>query len=125
VYIVARVVTNLPDRQMTPHFYAHRMLIEGMFEDLKKHEFDMECTMLRHFLRLSRLTLAGALLYVWLIPAGTQTVYEGLRHLVDRKDRRSEYFSIWVAVHRKMPNDIGHKLRSARTCQERRNKFQR
>lgn len=44
--------------------------------------------MLRHFLRLSRLTLAVVLLYVWLISAGTRTIHAGLRHLVDRSERR-------------------------------------
>ena len=44
--------------------------------------------MLRHFERLSRLTLAVALLYVWLISIGTRTVRDGLRDLVDRTDRR-------------------------------------
>jgi len=44
--------------------------------------------MLRHFLRLSRLTLAVALLYVWLISIGTRTVRSGLRHLIDHKERR-------------------------------------
>ena len=44
--------------------------------------------MLRHFLRLSRLTLAVALLYVWLISIGTRTIRSGLRHLIDRKERR-------------------------------------
>jgi hypothetical protein len=44
--------------------------------------------MLRHFLRLSWLTLTVALLYVWLISIGTRTVRSGLRHLIDRKERR-------------------------------------
>jgi hypothetical protein len=44
--------------------------------------------MLRHFLRLSRLTLAVALLYVWLNSIGTRTVGSGLRHLIDRNERR-------------------------------------
>ena len=59
-----------------------------MFGDLKKHGFDLEHTMLRHFERLSRLTLAVALLYTWLISIGTRTVRDGLRSLVDRTDRR-------------------------------------
>jgi hypothetical protein len=59
-----------------------------MFGDMKKHGFDLECTMLRHFDRLSRLTLAVALLYVWLMSIGTRTVRDGLRNLVDRTDRR-------------------------------------
>ena len=44
--------------------------------------------MLRHFLRFSRLMFAVALLYVWLISIGTRTVRSGLRHLIDRKERR-------------------------------------
>ncbi len=50
--------------------------------------FYLESTMLRHFLRLSRLTLAVALPYVWLISIGTRTVRSGLRHQIDRKERR-------------------------------------
>ena len=59
-----------------------------MFGDFKKHGFHLESTMLRHFLRLSRLTLAVALLYVWLISVGCRTIRDGFRHLVDRNDRR-------------------------------------
>jgi hypothetical protein len=82
------LATNLPDRQMALRFYKRRMWIEETFGDMKKHGFDLECTMLRHFLRLSRLTLAVALLYVWLMSVGTQTIHNGSRHLVDRHDRR-------------------------------------
>jgi len=82
------LATNLPDRRLALAYYARRMWIEEMFGDLKKHGFDLECTMLRHFERLSRLTLAVALLYVWLVSIGTRTVRNGLRALVDRTDRR-------------------------------------
>lgn len=37
--------------------YPRRMWIEEMYGDLKSHGFDLERTMLRHFQRLSRLTL--------------------------------------------------------------------
>jgi len=82
------LATNLPDRNMTLRFYRFRMWIEEMFGDFKKHGFDLECTMLHHFDRLSRLTLAVALLYVWLVSTGTRTIREGLRIVVDRADRR-------------------------------------
>lgn len=82
------LATNLLDREMALRYYRRRMWIEEMFGDLKKHGFDLECTMLRHFDRLSRLTLAVALLYVWLISSGTRTVRDGLRNLVDRNERR-------------------------------------
>jgi hypothetical protein len=82
------LATNLPDREMTLRYYRRRMWIEEMFGDLKKHGFNLESTMLRNFIRLSRLTLAVAYLYVWLISVGGRTIRSGLRHLVDRNDRR-------------------------------------
>jgi hypothetical protein len=82
------LATNLPDRGMALRFYRRRMWIEEMFGDFKKHGFDLQRTMLRHFDRLSRLTLAVALLYVWLISTATRIIRDGLRDLVDRKDRR-------------------------------------
>ena len=82
------LATNLPDRLMALRYYRRRMWAEEMHGDFKKHGFDLECTMLRDFLRLSRLTLAIAFLYVWLISIGTRTIHKGLRHLVDRNDRR-------------------------------------
>jgi hypothetical protein len=82
------LATNLPDGPMTLTYYARRMWIEEMFGDFKKHGFDLESTMLHHFLRLSRLTLAVALLYVWLISVGGRSIRKGLRQLVDRTDRR-------------------------------------
>lgn len=82
------LATNLPDRRMTLQFYSRRMWIDEMFGDFKKHGFDLERTKLHHFQRLSRLTLAVAMLYVWLVSIGTRTIRSGLRHLVDRNDRR-------------------------------------
>ncbi len=82
------LATNLPDRQTALWCYARRMWIEEMYGDFKKHGFDLERTMLRHFLRLSRLTLAVAILYAWLVSVGTRIIRSGLRSLVDRTDRR-------------------------------------
>lgn len=82
------LATNLPDLNTALRFYKRRMWIEEMFGDMKKHGFDLECSMLQSFLRLSRLTLAVAFLYVWLVSTGSRTIHLGLRHLVDRKDRR-------------------------------------
>jgi len=82
------LATNLPDHTMALSYYRRRMWAEEMHGDFKKHGFDLESTMLRNFMRLSRLTLAVALLYVWLISVGGRTIHQGLRHLVDRHDRR-------------------------------------
>ncbi len=64
------------------------MWIEEMFADFKGHGFDLQSTQLRHFERLSRLTLAVAMLYVWLVENGAQAIKRGQRRLVDRSDRR-------------------------------------
>ena len=82
------LATNLPDASLTLRYYRKRMWIEEMFADFKKHGFDLESTMLRNPPRLSRLTLAVTFLYVWLLSVGCRTIRAGLRHFVDRKDRR-------------------------------------
>lgn len=82
------LATNLPSRQATLRGYRLRMWIEEMFGDLKGHGFDLESTHLRHFTRLSRLTLLVVLLYIWLMTSGVRVIKNGLRYLVDRRDRR-------------------------------------
>lgn len=82
------LVTNLSQPAQVLRFYAKRMWIEEMFGDFKSNGVDLETTRLRHFLRLSRLTLAVSLLYVWVIAFGSATIKNGKRHLVDRKKKR-------------------------------------
>jgi hypothetical protein len=82
------LATNLPDLRTALRIYRRRMWIEEMFGDFKGHGFDLESTQLHTFLRLSRLTLAVALLYVWLVAYGSKVIKNGQRHWVDRKDRR-------------------------------------
>ena len=82
------LATNLSSAKETRKLYAVRMWIEEMFADFKGHGFDLEASRLDHFLRLSRLTLAVALLYVWIVTFGSQTIKNGKRRLVDRTDRR-------------------------------------
>lgn len=82
------IATNLPDAQTTQRYYKVRMWIEEMFGDFKANGMDLAKSRLRHFLRLSRLTLVVALLYVWLVAFGSTTVKRGLRRLIDRAERR-------------------------------------
>ena len=82
------LATNMADRKLVLQSYQRRMWIEEMFGDLKRHGFDLESTMLRTADHLSRLTLVVAYLFDWLISAGARIIRVGLRHLVDRKDRR-------------------------------------
>ncbi len=48
-----------------------------------------EHSSLRHFLRLSPLTLAACLLYAWFLAFGTELVKRGLHIEVDRADHRN------------------------------------
>lgn len=82
------LATDLPDRAHTLQMYARRMWIEEMFGDLKSKGFDLESTHLHTGARLSRLTLAVALLYTWLMDIGRKIIKNGLRIWVDRAERR-------------------------------------
>jgi len=106
------LATNLPARTITLRFYRRRPWIEEMFGDFKRHGFDLEQSMLQHFQRLSRLTLAVSLLYVWLVSVGTRTIHAGLRHLIDRNDRRDLcIFQIGLRfIERRIINDLSFQL---------------
>lgn len=82
------LTTNLGAARDACQAYARRMWIEEMFGDWKGHGWDIETTHLRHPARLSRLVLALALLYIWLVLAGQRLIKAGWRTWVDRTDRR-------------------------------------
>lgn len=81
------LATNLLDPRTALRLYRRRMWIEEMFGDMKKHGFDLEASHLRHFLRLSRLTLAACLLYLWLVALAEHIIIHHLNAEVDRTDR--------------------------------------
>jgi hypothetical protein len=107
------LATNLSAQRETLGAYRRRMWIEEMFGDMKGNGFDLESTHLRHFLRLSRLTLAVALLYVWLISMGSKAIKDGQRHLVDRAERRDlSIFQIGLrSVERRLTNALPVSIR--------------
>lgn len=82
------LATNYPSKHDTLRAYAKRMWTEEMFGDFKGNGFDLESTRLSDEARLSRLTMAVCLLYLWLIALGSATIKRGERQLVDRTDRR-------------------------------------
>lgn len=82
------LATNLTNPRLILRLYHRRMWIEETFGDLKANGFDLERSALCHFLRLSRLTLAVVLLYVWFIALGADIVKQDLRSDVDRSNRR-------------------------------------
>lgn len=82
------LATNLVTPCAILRLYRRRMWIEEMFGDMKGPGFDLEASRLRHFLRLSRLTLAGCLVYLWLVALGDHVLRAHLLALVVRSDRR-------------------------------------
>jgi hypothetical protein len=106
------LATDLGDRALTLQTYARRMGIEEMFGDLKRNGFDLESTHLQHIARLSRLTLAVALLYTWLVEVGVKIIKNGLRHWVDRADRRDlSIFQIgFRSIDRRLTNALSFKF---------------
>jgi hypothetical protein len=82
------LATNLPTSTATRRAYKRRMWIDESFGDLKSHGFDLQSTHLRDPERLSRLTLAVFLLYVWCMATAQRVIKNGWRAWVDRKDRR-------------------------------------
>jgi len=82
------IATNHPTPESTLKSYSRRMWTEELFGDLKGHGFDLESTHLNDIIKLSRLTLAVVLLYIWLVQFGSKVIKNGKRFLVDRADRR-------------------------------------
>lgn len=82
------LVTNLPLFQEARYWYRKRYWIEPLFGDLKGHGFDWQTSRLRHPQRVSRLILAIALAYLWLLFLGVAALITGTAKLVDRSDRR-------------------------------------
>lgn len=100
------LATNLPTLRLAVSVYNRRMWIEELFGDLKGHGFHLADTHLQHVARLSRLTLAVVLLYLWLVAVGTRIIKNGTRPLVDRRDRRDlSIFQIgWRWIARRLTN---------------------
>jgi hypothetical protein len=82
------IANNLPSSFSTLKAYSRREWIDEMFGDLKKNGFNLESSHLHDFLRLSRLTLAVALLHSWLMVTGAELIDTPERCFVDRSDRR-------------------------------------
>lgn len=59
-----------------------------MFGDMKRHGFDLELSRLHTPERLSRLTLAVCILYVWLVTIGEYTLKQGFNTEIDLTDRQ-------------------------------------
>jgi hypothetical protein len=98
------LATNLAGPHGALRLYRRRMWIEEMFGDMKGHGFNLEATRLGTFLRLSRLTLAVCLLYLWLVATGEHVLATNQAGEVDRIDRRDlSVFRIgWDFIERRL-----------------------
>jgi len=83
------IATNLSPARRTLHFYAQRFGCERLFSDLKSRGFHLDLSQLIHPERFSRLLLAVAVLYLWLLSLARQVyrlrlfmrlTYRPLRH---------------------------------------------
>jgi len=112
------LATNLPHQRIALQVYGRRTWTEEMFGDLKGHGFDLESTHLHHISRLSRLTLAVVLLYVWVISVGTAVIKNGERSWVDRAERRDlSIFQIGLRwIERRLTNTKTIPMRLCPTC---------
>lgn len=98
------LMNSRPVSRQTLRLYSVRMWTEELYGDLKGHGFDLEATQMERKDRLERLVLGVCYAYVWLIALGSSVVKRGLRHLVDRRDRRDKsYFRIgWDYLERRL-----------------------
>jgi hypothetical protein len=112
------LATNLLDPRMALQYYRRRVWTQESQGDHKKHGFNPESTMLHDFLKLSRPAVAVAFLYVWLIATGSHTIHLGLRHLVDRHDRRDlSIFQIGLRyIHRRLTNACSFSVLLCSAC---------
>jgi hypothetical protein len=77
---------------LTLRTYSRRMWIEELFGDLEDGGFRLNRSRLYQPERLSRLVMALAWAYVWLMHVGVWAVKRGFRRLVDRADRRDRSY---------------------------------
>lgn len=69
------IATNLVPSRRTLRDYARRFGCEEMFSDLKARGFHLDLSQLHHPERFSRLLLAVALLYVWVLSVARRLVF--------------------------------------------------
>ena len=97
------LATNLPSATLALQAYKRRMWIEEMFGDMKGNGFDLECSHLGRFLRLSRLTLAACLMYLWVMAMGEMVKDRQLHAEVDRRRGDLSLFRLgWDFIDRRL-----------------------
>ena len=83
------LIYHLPPGWSARQTYERRFWTEPLFRDCKEGGFRLSTSRLKHADRLSRLFLAVALAYLWMVCLGVQAIHEGVADLVDRSGRRT------------------------------------
>jgi hypothetical protein len=86
------IATDQEAHYLTLRTYSRRMWIEQLFADFEGGGFHLNRSRIYHARRLSRLVLALSWVYTWLMHVGAWAVKQGLRHKVDRTDRRDRSY---------------------------------
>ena len=81
------LVTNLPTGGEAFNWYRKRFRIETLFSDLKGRGFNLQKSGLRSPERVSRLIMAAALAYIWIVYLGELALDKGWDKIIHRKDR--------------------------------------
>ena len=68
-------------------WYKKRFRIETLFSDCKSRGFNLDKTGLKDPKRISRLLIAIAIAYIWVVCIGEYSIRKGLHKVIHRKDR--------------------------------------
>ncbi len=81
------LVTTLELAEEALHWYRHRFRIETLFSDQKSRGFHLHKSHLSDPARLSRLLMAAALAYLWMVYLGVEALHQGWYKQFHRSDR--------------------------------------
>lgn len=81
------LVTNVATGGEAYRWYRKRFKIETLFSDMKSRGFNLHKSGLSEQGRVSRLLIAVALAYIWLVYLGALTLQKGWNKIIHRTDR--------------------------------------
>jgi hypothetical protein len=79
--------TNFETGEEAHLWYRKRFRIETLFSDMKSRGFNLHKSRLREPKRVSRLIIAAAIAYIWVVFLGEYALQQGWEKLIHRTDR--------------------------------------
>jgi len=80
-------VTSFETADEANFWYGKRFKIETLFSDMKSRGFNLHKSGLKCSKRVSRLLIAAALAYIWMVYLGEYALQNGWQILIHRKKR--------------------------------------